>query len=54
MTLATDRRLTLTEYLSYSDGTNRRYEFLDGILKPISLGTGKQHQNLNAPRIMAM
>jgi len=41
MTLATDRRLTLTEYLTYSDGTNRRYELLDGVLKPMSLGTGK-------------
>ena len=45
MTLATDRRLTLTEYLTYSDGTNRRYELLDGVLKPMSLGTGK-HANI--------
>ncbi len=41
MTLATDRRLTLTEYLHHSDGTNRRYELLDGVLKPMSLGTGR-------------
>ncbi len=42
MTVATDRkRMTLEEYLSYDDGTNTRYELVDGILVEMSLGTGK-------------
>lgn len=32
MTPATQRRLTFEEYLSYDDGTDRRYEFDDGAL----------------------
>ncbi len=32
MTLATDRRLTLEEYLNYDDGTETRYELVDGVL----------------------
>lgn len=42
MTLATDRRFTLDEFIAYDDGTNSRYELVDGVLKPMSLGTGKQ------------
>jgi Uma2 family endonuclease len=32
MTLATDRRMTLEEYLNYDDGTDTRYELVDGVL----------------------
>jgi Uma2 family endonuclease len=32
MTIATDRRLTLEEYLDYDDGTDTRYELVDGVL----------------------
>ncbi len=41
MTVATDRRMTLQEYLSHDDGTNTRYELVDGVLVEMSLGTGK-------------
>ncbi len=41
MTLATDRRLTLDEFIAYDDGSHNRYELVDGVLKPMSLGTGK-------------
>lgn len=32
MTIATDRRLTLKEFLTYDDGSDRRYELVDGVL----------------------
>ena len=32
MTVATDRRMTLNEFLTYDDGTDRRYELVDGVL----------------------
>jgi Uma2 family endonuclease len=32
MTLATARRMTLQEFLSYDDGTENRYELVDGVL----------------------
>jgi Uma2 family endonuclease len=32
MTVATDRRLTLKEFLTYDDGTDRRYELFNGVL----------------------
>ena len=32
MTVATDRRMTLKEFLTYDDGTDRRYELVDGVL----------------------
>jgi Uma2 family endonuclease len=35
MTVATDRRMTLKEFLTYDDGTDRRYELEDGILVPM-------------------
>jgi Uma2 family endonuclease len=42
MAVATDRRrMTLKEFLSYDDGTNTRYELVDGVLIEMSLGTGK-------------
>ncbi|NEO30430.1 MAG: Uma2 family endonuclease [Symploca sp. SIO3C6] len=37
----TTRKLTFEEYLSYNDGTDTRYELVDGELIPMSLGTGK-------------
>jgi Uma2 family endonuclease len=39
MTVAT-QKLTFEEYLSYDDGTNIRYELVNGELVPMSLGTG--------------
>ncbi len=41
MTVATDRRMTLKEFLNYDDGTSTRYELVDGVLVEMSLGTGK-------------
>ena len=41
MTVATDRRMTLQEFLTYDDGTTTRYELVDGVLVEMSLGTGK-------------
>ncbi|PZV15867.1 MAG: hypothetical protein DCF22_06295 [Leptolyngbya sp.] len=32
MNLATQQRMTLEEYLSYDDGTDTRYELVDGVL----------------------
>jgi Uma2 family endonuclease len=40
MTTTTDR-LTLEDYLNYDDGSDTRYELINGELVPISLGTGK-------------
>lgn len=40
MTVAT-KKLTFEEYLQYDDGTDTRYELVDGELIPMSLGTGK-------------
>lgn len=40
MTIAT-RKLTFAEYLGYSDGTDTRYELVDGELVAMSLGTGR-------------
>ncbi len=37
MTVATDRRMTLKEFLTYDDGTDKRYELEDGVL--VSMGT---------------
>jgi Uma2 family endonuclease len=41
MTVATQRRMSLEEYLTYDDGTDTRYELVDGVLVEMSLGTGK-------------
>jgi Uma2 family endonuclease len=35
------QKLAFAEYLTYADGTDTRYELVDGELKPRSLGTGK-------------
>jgi Uma2 family endonuclease len=32
MTVATQKRMTLAEYLAYDDGTDTRYELVDGVL----------------------
>ncbi|MEQ8963863.1 MAG: Uma2 family endonuclease [Coleofasciculus sp. C2-GNP5-27] len=40
MTLAT-KRLTFEKYLTYSDGTNTRYELVNGELVAMSIGTGQ-------------
>jgi Uma2 family endonuclease len=40
MTILIDR-LTFAEYLNYTDGTDRRYELVNGELIPMSLGTGQ-------------
>jgi Uma2 family endonuclease len=37
----TTNRLTFAEYLKYTDGTDRRYELVNGELIPMSLGTGQ-------------
>ncbi len=37
----TTQKLTFKEYLTYSDGTDTRYELVDGELVPMSLGTGR-------------
>jgi Uma2 family endonuclease len=43
MTLATDRRMTLAEYLDYDDGTDTRYELEDGVL--VEMGA-ESHENI--------
>lgn len=39
MTITT-QKLTFEEYLAYEDGTDTRYELVDGELVPMSVGTG--------------
>lgn len=41
MISVTGQKLTFQEYLSYTDGSDTRYELVDGDLVPMSLGTGK-------------
>ncbi|WP_121969655.1 Uma2 family endonuclease [Leptolyngbya sp. BC1307] len=36
----TTQKLTFEEYLAYEDGTDTRYELVDGKLKAMSVGTG--------------
>ena len=36
----TQQRLSFAEYLTYDDGTDTRYELVDGKLVPMSLGVG--------------
>jgi Uma2 family endonuclease len=38
---ATANRMSLEAYLTYDDGTESRYELVDGVLVEMSLGTGK-------------
>jgi Uma2 family endonuclease len=37
----TTKKLSFAEYLAYSDGTDTRYELVDGELRAMSLGTGR-------------
>ncbi|MBE9065919.1 Uma2 family endonuclease [Leptolyngbya cf. ectocarpi LEGE 11479] len=37
----TTQKFTFADYLAYDDGTNTRYELIDGELIPMGLGTGK-------------
>jgi Uma2 family endonuclease len=41
MTIATTKKMTLAEYVTYDDGTDTRYELVDGELSKMSLGTGE-------------
>ncbi len=41
MTIATTKKMTLAEYLTYDNGTDTRYELVDGELSRMSLGTGE-------------
>jgi Uma2 family endonuclease len=38
---AVSKRLTFAEYLTYNDGTDTRYELVNGELIPISVGSGQ-------------
>jgi Uma2 family endonuclease len=40
-TNATAKRMSLEEYLTYDDGTDNRYELVDGEIVRMSLGTGE-------------
>ncbi|MBN3922344.1 Uma2 family endonuclease [Nostoc sp. NMS4] len=40
MTITTPK-LTFEEYLKYDDGTDKRYELVNGELIPMSLGSGQ-------------
>jgi Uma2 family endonuclease len=41
MIVATKRKLTIAEYLVYEDGSDNRFELVDGKLVKTALGTGK-------------
>jgi Uma2 family endonuclease len=41
MTVATERRLSIAEYLAYEDGSGDRFELVDGKLFKMALGTGR-------------
>jgi Uma2 family endonuclease len=41
MTIATTKKMTLAEYLTYDDGSDTLYELVDGELARMSLGTGE-------------
>ncbi len=41
MTIATERRLSIAEYLVYEDGSGDRFELVDGELFKMALGTGR-------------
>jgi Uma2 family endonuclease len=44
MTASKTKGLSFAEYLTYSDGTDTRYELVDGELLPMALGTGRHGQ----------
>ena len=39
--VTTTKKLTFAEYLKYNDGTDTKYELVNGELIPMSLGTAK-------------
>jgi len=39
--VTTTKKLTFAEYLKYNDGTDTKYELVNGNLIPMTLGTGK-------------
>jgi Uma2 family endonuclease len=41
MTVATERRLSIAEYLAYEDGSGDRFELVDGALFKMAWGTGR-------------
>ncbi len=41
MTVATERKLSIAEYLAYEDGSDDRFELVDGELFKMALGTGR-------------
>lgn len=41
MIATTTQKLTFEQYRTYEDGTDTRYELVDGALVPMSLGTGR-------------
>jgi Uma2 family endonuclease len=47
---ATAKRISLEEYLTYDDGTETRYELVDGVLVEMSLGTGKHGRAIRLKR----
>ncbi|MBE9226617.1 Uma2 family endonuclease [Phormidium sp. LEGE 05292] len=39
--ITTTKKVSFAEYVKYNDGTDRKYELVNGELIPMSLGTGK-------------
>jgi Uma2 family endonuclease len=52
MIVSTDRRLTLDEYLEYDDGTDARYELIDGVL--VEMGAESDVNVLTAMFLMSV
>lgn len=48
MIVATERRLSIEEYLTYDEGSGDRFELVDGELVKMALGTGKHSDISNA------
>jgi Uma2 family endonuclease len=44
MTVTKTKGLSFAEYLTYRDGTDTRYELVNGELVPMALGTGRHGQ----------
>jgi Uma2 family endonuclease len=51
MTIATERRMTLEEFLDYDDGTDARYELEDGVL--VEMGAENPLNNMIAMYLVA-
>jgi Uma2 family endonuclease len=52
MIVSTDRRMTLAEYLDYDDGTDARYELVDGVL--VEMGSEAPINSTIATFLIAM